>query len=202
MCAVGVAAASASASKFESSGGATRGTSVAKNEEFRVYPMLINCGRAETKGSVPATEFATFTDEVKYMSCTAFAGLIKVSVSPGHFEYNANGTVAITEPITITPTVLRCHYEIPTQAVFAKESVFFSDVTSFSNKKFPEGQLKLQIESALQGMHYTAHGWPCTGPKSPPELKEGKEEEQEGEEGKFNGKIEEGVSNGNLTWLK
>jgi hypothetical protein len=202
MCVLGVGAASASASEFESTGGATRGVSVSKLEEFHVYPMNVVCNKAETKGSVAAGKSTTFTDEVKYSACTSFSGLLKMTVSPGHFEYNASGTVAITEPITITSNVLKCHYEIPAQAGFSKESVFFDDVTSFSNKKFPNGQLKLQVESAVQGMHYTAHGWPCTGPKNPEMLKEGRELEEEGEEGAFTGKVEEAVVEGNFTWIK
>ena len=201
-CALGAGAASASASEFESSGGATHGTSVAKNEEFRVYPMTVVCNKAETRGAVAPGKSETFTDEVKYTLCSAFAGLVKVSVSPGHFEYNANGTETITEPITITPTSLRCHYEIPAQSGFSKESVLYSDVNAFSNKKFPNGQPKLQVESALQGMHYTAHRWPCIGPKNPAELQESKELEEEGEEGGFSGKVEETISNGSFTWIK
>jgi hypothetical protein len=202
VCALGVAAASASASEFEASGGTTAGLGVSKNEEFRVYPMTIDCAKATTIGSVEAGKSETFTNEAKYSSCTTFNGLVKVTVSPGHFEYNANGTVAITAPITITPAMFKCHYEIPAQASFSKESVFYSDVTAFNNKKFPNGQQKIQVESALQGMEYIADGWPCTGPKNPAELIEGRENEETGTEGKFNGKLEEKVNSGNFTWLK
>jgi hypothetical protein len=200
---LGVGAASASASEFEATpGGVTHGTSVTKNEVFHVYPMTVTCPRAETKGSVASGKSETFTSEVKYSACTAFSGQLKVAVTPGHFEYNANGTVAITESIKITPTVLKCHYEIPAQASFSKESIFFSNVLSFANKKFPNGQGKVQVESALQGMEYTAVGWPCTGPKNPSEVVEGKELEETGNEGQFSGKIEETMTNGNFTWLK
>lgn len=200
--ALGAGAASASASEFESSGGATRGVTVTKSEEFRVYPMTIVCPRAVTKGTVAAGKSAAFSDEVRYLLCTTFNGTVKVTVTPGQFQYGANQTEAILAPITITPAGLGCHYEIPAQASFTKESIFYGDVLYFGNKKFPEGQKKLQIESALQGVHYKAVGWPCTGPKTPPELKEGKEVEEEGEEGRFNGKIEEEVGGGSLTWLK
>jgi hypothetical protein len=201
ICALSVGVASASASEFEATGGATKGLSVTKNEEFRVYPMTIICPRAATKGSVAPGKSSSFRTEVKYTLCTTF-GTLKVTVTPAVFEFGADGTVAILAPITITPTLLKCHYEIPPQAGFTKESVFYSDVTSFSNKKFPEGQQKIQVESLLQGMHYTAVGWPCIGPKNPPEVKEGKELEEEGEEGRFVGKVEEEVPGGNFTWIK
>jgi hypothetical protein len=202
VCVLGVCAASASASEFESSGGPTKGLSVTKNEEFNVYPMTVVCPKALTKGSVAAGKPETFTNEVKYTSCTTF-GSLKVNVTPGHFEYHADGTVALLEPITLTPALLRCHYEIPAQAGFLSESLLFSDVTTFVNpKKFPSGQMKIQVESKLKGMVYTAVGWPCTGPKNSPEVKEGKELEEEGEEGKYSGKIEEEVPGGNITWVK
>lgn len=200
-CVLGVSAVSASASEFESTGGATKGVSIAKNEEFRVYPMTVTCPRATSKGTVASGKSSSFTTEVKYTLCTTF-GTLKVAVTPARLEFGAGGTVAILAPITITPSLLKCHYEIPAQAGFTKESVLYSDVLSFANKKFPEGQQKLQVEDLLQGMHYTAVGWPCTGPKSPPEVKEGKEGEEEGEEGKFFGKVEEEVPGGNLTWIK
>lgn len=200
--ALGAGAASASASEFESSGGATRGLSISKSEEFRVYPMTVVCPRATSKGTVAAGKSATFSDEVKYSLCSTFNGTVKVTVTTGQFQYGAGGTEAILAPITLTPAGMSCHYEIPAQAGFAKESIFYSDVLYFGNKKFPEGQKKLQIESALQGMHYKAVGWPCTGPKTPPELKEDKEVEEEGEEGRFNGKLEEEVGGGSLTWIK
>jgi hypothetical protein len=203
-CVLGVGAASAAAAGFESTGGTTKGLSVTKNEEFQVWPMTVVCPKAVTKGSIAAGLTETFTTEVKYSSCTTFGGALKVTVSAGSFVYNANGIVAITAPITITPSILKCHYVIPLQAGFAKESVLFSDVTDFGAnvKKFPNGQSKIQVQSLLTGMHYTAVGWPCTGPKNAEEHKEGKETEEEGEEGKFSGKIEEEVVGGNLTWLK
>jgi hypothetical protein len=202
VCVLSFGAASAFASEFESTGGATRGLTVSKQEEFRVWPMVVVCPRSVSKGSVAAGKSTSFTTEVKYSLCSTFNGTVKVTVSAGQFQYGAEGTVAITAPITLTPAGLACHYEIPPQAGFTKESIFYSDVSAFNNKKFPNGQQKIQVESALQGMHYTAVGWPCTGPKTPPELKTGKEEEQEGEEGRFNGKIEEEVGGGNLTWIK
>jgi hypothetical protein len=204
-CALGVGAASATAASFESTGGTTtKGLSVTKNEEFQVWPMTIICPKAVTKGSIAAGKTGTFTTEVKYSSCTTFGDALKVTVSPGNFEYNADGVVTITAPITITPSILKCHYEIPPQAGFATESVLFGDVTDFAAnaKKFPNGQEKIQVQSLLKGMHYTAFGWPCTGPKTSEEKKEGKEVEEEGEEGKFSGKIEEEVVGGNLTWFK
>jgi hypothetical protein len=196
-----ISAASASASEFEASGGATRGSSISKTEEFKTWPMTITCAKAVTKGTVPSGKFASLSDEAKYSSCTAFGGLVKVIVSPGFFEYNANGTESILEPITLNPA-LGCKYEIPAQTGFTKETLAFGDETFYGNTKFPNGQQKLNIYSTLTGMHYTAKGYPCTGPKNAAENAAAKTAEEEGTEGAFTGAIHEEIPQGNLTWIK
>jgi hypothetical protein len=197
-----ISAASASASEFESSGGLlTRGTSISKQEEFKTWPITITCAKATTKGTVPGGKFPAFSDEAKYSSCTAFGGLVKATVTPGFFEYNANGTESILQPITLTPAV-GCKYEIPAQSGFTTESVKFGDETFYGNTKFPNGQQKLNIFSTLTGMHYIAHGYPCTGPKNQAETAEAKAAEEEGTEGAFVGAVHEEIPQGNLTWIK
>jgi hypothetical protein len=198
---LGISAASASASEFESTGGATRGSGVTKQEEFKTWPMTITCAKAITKGSVPVGKFATFSDEAKYSSCTAFGGLVKVVVTPGFFEINANGTESILQPITLNPAV-GCKYEIPAQTGFIKETVAFGDETFYGNTKFPSGQLKLNVFSTLTGMTYTAKGYPCTGPKNAAETAAAKTEEQTGTEGAYTAGIHEEIPQGNLTWIK
>jgi hypothetical protein len=198
---LGISAASASASEFEASGGATRGSGISKQEEFKTYPMTITCAKAVTKGTVPSGKFETFSDEAKYSSCTAFGGLVKATVTPGFFEYNANGTESILEPIILTPA-LGCKYEIPAQTGFTKESVNFGDETFYGNSKFPSGQKKLNIFTTLTGMHYVAKGYPCTGPKNMAETVAAKTAEEEGTEGAFSGAVHEEIPQGNLTWVK
>jgi hypothetical protein len=207
---LGVGAASASASEFESStgGGATKGLSVSKQEEFKVYPMSVICTKGVTKGPAAGhlaigVKSETLTDVVTYSACLTF-GTLKVTVTKGEWEYNANGMISLLAPITITPSLLKCHYEIPPQSVFTKSLVTFEDGTYWGNTKMPLGQLKLYIYSSLQGMEYTAHGWPCVGPTG--STIEGKEEikeaEESGSEGKFVGAIKEEITNGDLTWIK
>jgi hypothetical protein len=202
VCALGIGAAAASASSFESSGGAGKGVGVSLNEEFRLYPMTVVCTKAAAKSSVPGGSFETYTDEIKYSSCTTFGAGVKVTISPVQVEYNANGTESILNSVIVTQSVLKCHYEIPPQSAFAKESVLFEDGIFYGNPKFPDGQKKLTIYTKLQGVHYTAVGWPCIGPKTPPELKEGKEVEEEGEAGKIFAAVHDEVTNGQLTWVK
>jgi hypothetical protein len=203
VCALAVGVASASASEFEASGGATRGTSLVKKEEFRLYPMTITCSVTATKGSVPSGKFASYVTEAKYAGCTTFGGGVKVTITPAvQYEFNAEGTAAILNAVTVTPSVLKCHYEIPAQAGFTKESIAFGDETFYGNSKFPNGQLKLNIFAELRGLKYVMHGWPCVGPPNPEGLKEGKELEEEGTEGRYVGALHEEIVGGNLTWIK
>jgi hypothetical protein len=139
---------------------------------------------------------------VKYAGCTTFGTAVKVIVTAATYEYNANGTETIVNPISLTPTGLGCHYEIPAQSGFTKELLAFGDETFYGNTKFPEGQLKLNLYTTLTGMHYTAFGWPCTGPKTPAEAKEGKAAEETGEAGHLVAAIHEEIQTGNLTWIK
>ena len=197
---LGIGAASASASTFEATGGATKGVGVIKQEEFKVWPMTVVCNKAVTKGEVPAGQFETFSDEVKFTTCSTF-GTLKVTVTPEHVTYNADGVVTINEAITLTPALLKCHYVIEPQASLAGALVFGNEVY-FGNKLFPAGQNRLNLFTIMNNVKYTAKGWPCTGPKENAELKEAKETEEEGEEGKLTAGVRDENTKGNLTWIK
>jgi hypothetical protein len=201
---LGVSAAAASASTFESSGGtgSTKGVGIIKQEEFKTWPMTINCTKATSKGSVPPGQFASFTDEVKFSSCTAL-GKIIVTVTPEVVEYNAEGTETIVSPFTLTPQGLKCHYEIEAQSLLLPGTLTFGDELFFGNTKFPNGQQKLALYTKVKStLHYTATGWPCTGPKESTELKEAKETTEEGEEGSLAAGIRDENTGGNVTWVK
>jgi hypothetical protein len=202
--ALGVSAVAASAHTFESTGGATRGKQIGK-EEFVVWPMRVTCNASTSKGTAPAGAFSTYTVEEKFGQCTTFGGGVKVTVTNALWEYSAEETVALANEITITPgSGLGCKYTIAPQATFAKQSVLYGDEKLPATTKFPEGQLKLNIYSTVRGMAYTATGWPCTGPKSAEALKEQKTETSEGEAGSFVGASHEEVYSpiGSLTWVE
>lgn len=203
--AMGIGAASASASTFEATGGTgvTKGVGVIKQEEFKVWPMTVVCTKATTKGSVPMGLFQTYVDEVKFASCTTF-GTLKVTVSPEFVKYDAEGVVEIMQPITITPTLLKCHYTIEPQTSLPG-ALTFEDGTYFSTntKLFPSGQKRLSLFTAMKGtVTYTATGWPCIGPKENTELKEAKETEESGEFGTILAGVRDENNSGNLTWNK
>jgi hypothetical protein len=200
--ALGISAAAASAHNFESTGGTTRGKQIGK-EEFVVWPMRVTCNASASKGTAPAGSFQEYTSETKYGSCTTFGGKVPVSVSPAQWTYNAEDTVSLVNEVTIKPgSGLGCHYTIPPQSTFTKQSVLYGDEKLPATTKFPEGQLKLNIYYSFSGMTYTATGWPCTGPKSAIALKEEKTETSEGEAGSFIGATHEEIAGGNLTWVE
>jgi len=202
--ALAFSAASASASHFEATGGAgnVKGTGVIKQEEFKVWPMTIACTKAASKGTVPLGEFTTYSEEVKFSSCTTFGGKVIVTVTPETVEYNAEGTESLLNTILITPAGMKCKYEIPPQSALAPGTLTFGDETNFSNPKFPNGQLKLELFTKMKEVHYTATGWPCTGPKENTEFKEAKENIEEGEQGTLTAGIRDENTSGNLTWVK
>jgi hypothetical protein len=199
--ALGVSAAAASAHSFESTGGNTRGKLIG-NDEFVVWPMKIACHASQSKGTAPAGSFQEYTSETKYASCTTFNGKVAVSVSPAQWIYNAEDTVSLVNEVTVTPGIIGCHFTIPPQSTFTKQSVLYGDEKLPATLKFPEGQLKMNIYDSFSGMTYTAFGWPCTGPKSAEALKEEKAETAEGEAGSFIGATHEEVIGGSLTWVE
>src|SRR6266851_200004 len=202
--ALGVSAVAASAHSFESTGGNTRGKQIGK-EEFVVWPMKVVCNASASKGTapVPAGSFQEYTSETKYASCTTFGGKVSVSVSPAQWTYSAEDTVSLVNEVIIKPgSGLGCHYSIPAQSTFTKQSVIYGDEKLPASLKFPEGQLKLNIYDSFSGMQYEAIGWPCTGPKSAEELKAEKAETSSGEAGSFVGATHEEVVGGSLTWIE
>jgi len=201
VCSLGIGVASASAHSFESTGGATKGVQVG-TEEFTLYPMKVTCQKSTTKGLAPAGSFTTYTSEIKYAVCSTFSGSVKVAVSPAQWQYSAEGVETLVNEVTVKPTGLGCHYTIPPQSAFTKQSVLYEDGILPATTKFPEGQRKMTIYSNLSGLVYTAFGWPCTGPKSAEALKEEKAETSEGEGGSFKGAVKEEVAGGNLGWVE
>jgi hypothetical protein len=198
---LGVSAAGASAHSFESSGGVTRGIQIG-TEEFVVWPMRVACQKAVSKGNAPAGPKTTYTTETKYSTCTTFSGGVKIAPFAAQWEYNAEGSQALLNEVTIHPlNGIPCHYSIPPQSL-VNGTVLFGDEKLPATTKFPTGQLKLNIYTRMAGLVYTAVGWPCTGPKSREELLAEKTESSEGEGGQFIGANHEEVVNGNLTWIE
>ncbi|HEY4427062.1 MAG TPA: hypothetical protein VGN08_02555 [Solirubrobacteraceae bacterium] len=205
LSALGISAASASASEFEATGGTdvVKGVGVIKQEEFKTWPMTIACTKAVSKGSVPGGKFKTYSEEVKFSTCNTFGGKVVVNVTPEQVEYSAEGTETLLNTITLTPAGLACKYEIPPQSALLPGALTFGDETNFSNPtKFPNGQLKLELFTKAKEVHYTATGWPCTGPKENTEFKAAKETTEEGEQGTLTAGIRDENSGGNLTWIK
>jgi hypothetical protein len=176
--------------------GATKGVGVGSNETFRLNPLTVICLRSTSTGSIEQVKSEALTKViVKYVNCKTFT-IIPVTVSPASFEFLANGTVRIEEPITLTVSALKCSVTIAAQTA-ATPLVLYSDITEYGKKMFPEGQLKLAMNTSLTNLSYTASNWPCAGP-----TKEEQPEERSGEEGKFTGEMKDELQGGDLTWVR
>ncbi len=213
-CMVGVGAASSYASEFESKYNTALSGKQIGTEEFTVYPMIISCNKATSKGSTPVGLKPSFEITTTYSICTTLAGAIKATVSPAVWEYEAQNAVtlkpaiALKNEVIIKPTIgTGCKYIIPpqAQASHTAEVVLYEDgflaPTGVGNFK-TEGQKKLSAYTKFSGLIYEAIGWPCTGPKSLEELKEQKTETSSGEGGKFVGQTKIEVVSGDLTWIR
>lgn len=195
-CVLVAASASASAAEFAASKtGSTKGEGTSQ-EVFKLNPMTIDCLRSTSTGQVEGLKSETLKKvSVKYSDCKTFS-TITVTASEASYEYNADGTVRIEEPITFTIPAFKCTITVAAQ-VSTSPTALFSDITEYGKKAFPEGQQKLGLNTSLKGLSYKASNWPCAGP-----TKEEQPEEREGEEGKFTGEMKDEVIGGNLTWVK
>jgi hypothetical protein len=199
VCALAVAAVPASAvetPEFQANKtGATKGVGVGSNETFRLNPLTVICLRSTSTGSIEQLKSEALKKViVKYTNCKTFT-IVPVTVSPGSFEYLANGTVRIEEPITLTAPMLKCSVTIAAQAA-PSPLVLYSDITEYGKTMFPEGQQKIAMNTSLRNLTYTASNWPCAGP-----VKEEQPEERTGEEGRFTGEMKDELQGGNLTWV-
>jgi hypothetical protein len=213
VCIVGAGAASAYASEFESRYTEKITGKQIGTEEFAVYPMIVSCNKAVSKGEAPTGKKPGIVVTTTYSTCTTLGGAIKATVSPAEWEYLAEkepgkneGGIRLLKEITIKPAIgTACKYVIPAQESRPKESVLYEDgfLAPTGHGTFAtEGQEKLSVYSKFSGLEYTATGWPCTGPKSAEELKEQKTEESSGEGGHYVGATKLEVINGDLTWLQ
>ena len=211
-CMLGVGAASAFASEFESKYTEKLSGKQIGSEEFVVYPMTVTCNKGTSKGETSTGKKASFVITTTYSVCTTLAGAVKATVSPAEWEYVAEkepgkneGAIRLLNSVTIKPAVgTGCKYIIPAQESRPKESVLYEDgfLAPTGRGAFKtEGQEKLNAYSKYSGLEYEAIGWPCTGPKSAEELAAEKTETSTGEGGRFVGATKIEALNGDLTWI-
>jgi len=168
--AVGAVSVSASGHEFIASG-TGKTTSKGTSQVFKTGAGTIECSTVTGTGEVTATKSATHKETLTYSGCEAF-GFAKVTITPAHFEFNANGPAKLEKAVTITPEGAGCEVIMPAQTF---KSVTYSSETG--------GTLK--AEAVVTKIHSEGTGSPCGG---------------ENTEGSYTGTMSAALEGGTLSW--
>jgi hypothetical protein len=82
---------------------------------FKTGAGTLECLEVKGTGEMKAGASTTHKEIFTYSGCFAFGG--EVTVTPAHFEFNANGPVKLENTITITPANEECEIRIEPQTV-------------------------------------------------------------------------------------
>jgi len=82
---------------------------------FKTGAGTLECLEVTGTGEMVAGKSTTHKETFTYKGCIAFGG--EVTVTQGHFEFNANGPVKLESAITITPSGGECKIKIEPQTV-------------------------------------------------------------------------------------
>jgi hypothetical protein len=150
LSAISVASASA-APKFTSSasGGALTGTQTS-NQVFKINGGTTTCTGAASSGTVPASPSTEIHITVHTTGCTAF-GFVNTDITDATYTITADGSVHITNTITITPTGAGCTVTVKPQTV---------GTIAFDNK-VSGGFTGVEETSAVSAITYTSTGGLC-----------------------------------------
>lgn len=179
------------ASFLASKTGATKGTSLTRNEQetFKFHPFSVTCLKGKSTGSVVAGTNETIKTTVTYTNCKTFA-IVPVTVTPAEIEYHANGTVSIGSTIEVKSQDLKCSITIPPQTTAKNTATYSNETVETFTKKGTIFIHALGLAGSMQEINYKASGWPCgTGEIG---------EETEGTEGKFSQELRDELIGGSL----
>jgi hypothetical protein len=82
---------------------------------FKTGAGTLECLEVNGTGEIKAGSSVTHKEVLTYEGCYAFGG--EVTLTPAHFEFNANGPVKLENTITITPSGGECEIRIEPQTV-------------------------------------------------------------------------------------
>jgi hypothetical protein len=82
---------------------------------FKTSAGTLECAEVNGTGEIKAGASTAHKEVFTYSNCFAFGG--EVTVTPAHFEFNANGPVKLENTITITPSGGECEIRIEPQTV-------------------------------------------------------------------------------------
>jgi hypothetical protein len=113
---VGVGAMSVSAQSHEfiaSTLGKTKSSGT--GQRFKISSGTIECGKVTGSGEITALKTTTHKETLTFTECTGFGKVL--SISPAHFEFNANGPAKLENEVVIKSGSLNCEILIEPQTV-------------------------------------------------------------------------------------
>jgi len=146
-----VAAADASAAKFQTNEFGTLAGSATSTQTFKTNGGSIECTAAATSGSVEYFEAASQKVTVAYSSCKAF-GIANVSISPAEFELHAGGTVDVLNTITLS---------VAATIFFPKCTITVGPQSGLGSISYKNSSGKVTAEFAISGITYSSSGGAC-----------------------------------------
>lgn len=161
-------AASASAAEFNGPKGSLEAKALA-TQTFKTAAGNVECEKLSATGTVEGGKKPTQNATVTYETCKAFGHT--ATVSPAHYEFNANGSVKIiTEAITVTVKVegvTKCTVTVPTQTIedepSSQEGVEFENLAGGNLKVIPEPVTNIASEGKGTLCEYNELGTAAKG---------------------------------------
>ncbi len=168
---VGVDAVSVSASGHEFYASKT-GTTKSKQTNAQVFKAnggTLECSEVSGTGTISEGHSIMHKEVFTYSGCTAFGS--SATISPAHFEFNANGPVKLEKEITVVATGAECEIVIPAQTV---------EAATYENES---GKVKASANAFK--IHSKGTGGSCKG---------------ESTEGTYTGRVLGELEGGTLEW--
>lgn len=160
---------SASGHEFIASKTAKTKSKQTDSQVFKTGSGTLECSKVSGTGEMKEGKSTAHKEVFTYSGCTAFD--TKATMSPGYFEFNANGPVKLEKAITIVIGEHECEIEIESQTV--------------EGAKYENKSGKVEAEADAFDIKSKAFGSGCGGSNS---------------EGNFNGSVLGELEGGTVEW--
>jgi hypothetical protein len=168
----GVSAVSVSANGHEfivSKTGKTKSKGTSTSQLFKTGAGTIECSSVTGTGEMKETSSVTHKEVLTYSGCVGFG--MAITLTPAHFEFNANGSAKLEKTVYVTPEGAGCEVLIEPQTL---ESLSYSNSSG-----------KVSATATVSKIHSKGTGGDCGG---------------ENTEGTYTGKIQGEVEGGTVEW--
>jgi hypothetical protein len=136
---------------------------------FKTGAGTIECSTVTGTGEMSETKSVTHKEVLTYSGCVGFG--MGITVSPAHFEYNANGSARLEKTVFVTPEGSGCEVLIEPQTL---EKINYTNVSG-----------KLTATASVGKIHSKGTGGACGG---------------ENTEGSYSGSIQGELEGGTVEW--